>query len=141
VQGVLDLVRPLMGEQVAIELKACGVNCCHAQADISQFQTALVNLVVNARDAMDAKGRITVQVQRVDRLPGTPASSPRLGDFVAISARDTGCGMASDQLEAIFEPFYTTKEVGKGTGLGLSQVFGFARQSGGEIAVTSAPGH
>ncbi|WP_051676301.1 ATP-binding protein [Polaromonas glacialis] len=140
VQGVLDLVRPLMGEQVAIELKACGVNCCHGQADINQFDTALVNLLVNARDAMDAKGRITVQVQRVDRVPGGPGSSPRPGDFVAISVRDTGCGMASDQFEAIFEPFYTTKEVGKGTGLGLSQVFGFARQSGGEIAVTSAPG-
>ncbi|CDS48344.1 hypothetical protein [Polaromonas sp. CG9_12] len=140
VQGVLDLVRPLMGEQVAIELKACGVNCCHAQADISQFQTALVNLVVNARDAMDVKGRITVQVQPVDRLPAGPGRDMQPGDFVAISVRDTGCGIAANQFEAIFEPFYTTKEVGKGTGLGLSQVFGFARQSGGEIAVTSAPG-
>lgn len=141
VQGVLDLVRPLMGDQVDIHLKACGVNCCHAEADINQFETALVNLVVNARDAMDAKGRITIQVQKVDRVPGAPGRGLRLGDFVAISVVDTGCGIASDQLEAIFEPFYTTKEVGKGTGLGLSQVFGFARQSGGEIGVTSTPGN
>jgi signal transduction histidine kinase len=144
VQGVVDLVRPLMGEQVDIDLTACGVNCCYGQADINQFETALVNLVVNARDAMDAKGRITVQVQPVDRLPAGRGQDLQAGDhprgFVAISVRDTGCGIAADQLGAIFEPFYTTKAVGKGTGLGLSQVFGFARQSGGDIAVTSQPG-
>ena len=139
-QGVLDLVRPLLGTQVEIDLQGCEEQCCLAEADISQFETALVNLLVNARDAMDAKGRITVQVQQVDRIPGAPGLSPQPGDFVAISVGDTGCGMASDELEAIFEPFYTTKGVGKGTGLGLSQVFGFAKQSGGEIAVTSAPG-
>jgi signal transduction histidine kinase/CheY-like chemotaxis protein len=140
VQGVIDLVRPLLGEQVAIDLKACGVNCCYGQADISQFDTAMVNLVVNARDAMDAKGRVAVQVQRVDRVPAGPGRSLQPGDFVAISVGDTGAGMAADQLEAIFEPFYTTKAVGKGTGLGLSQVLDFARQSGGQITVTSAPG-
>ena len=139
-QGVLDLVRPLLGTQVEIDLQGCEEQCCLAEADINQFETALVNLLVNARDAMDAKGRITVQVQQVDRIPGAPGLSPQPGDFVAISVGDTGCGMASDELEAIFEPFYTTKGVGKGTGLGLSQVFGFAKQSGGEIAVASAPG-
>ncbi|WP_051676231.1 GAF domain-containing hybrid sensor histidine kinase/response regulator [Polaromonas glacialis] len=140
VQGVLDLVRPLLGTQVEIDLQGCEEQSCLAEADINQFETSLVNLAVNARDAMDAKGRITVQVQQVDRIPAGPGRDVRPGDFVSISIRDTGVGIAADQLEAIFEPFYTTKAVGKGTGLGLSQVFGFARQSGGEIAVTSEPG-
>jgi len=150
--GVVDLLRPLLGKGVKIDLKDCEEKYCLAEADINQFETALVNLLVNARDAMQAQGRITVQVQTVERVPvgpgrdagtGDPAGDPvgdRPGDFVAISVRDTGCGIAADQLEAIFEPFYTTKEVGKGTGLGLSQVFGFARQSGGQIAVASEPG-
>jgi signal transduction histidine kinase len=142
--GVVDLVRPLLGKGVQIDLVGCEEQCCLAKADINQFETALVNLAVNARDAMDAQGQITVQVRQVDRIPAGPGRDrqvgDRPGDFVAISIRDTGCGMAADQLDAIFEPFYTTKEVGKGTGLGLSQVFGFARQSGGDIAVTSQPG-
>jgi signal transduction histidine kinase len=144
--GVLDLVRPLLGAQVEIDLDVQGgeEKCGWAEADLSQFDTALVNLLVNARDAMNAQGRITVQVQQVDRLPGglgrDPQSSDRLGDFVAISVRDTGSGMAADQLEAIFAPFYTTKALGQGTGLGLSQVLGFARQWRGEITVSSAPG-
>ena len=142
--GVVDLVRPLLGKGVQIDLEGCEEQCCQAEADINQFETTLVNLAVNARDAMNAQGRITVQVQQVDHIPTGPSRDPQVsdrpGDFVAISVRDTGCGMAADQLSAIFEPFYTTKEVGKGTGLGLSQVFGFARQSGGDIAVTSQPG-
>ena len=143
VQGMADLVRPLMGTQVRISYEASEEPCL-ARADINQFETALVNLAVNARDAMDAQGQITVHVQQVDRIPAGPGrdrqASDRPGDFVAISVRDTGCGIAADQLDAIFEPFYTTKEVGKGTGLGLSQVFGFAKQSGGDIGVTSQPG-
>ena len=143
-RNVIDLVRPLLGQGVEIDLMGCKEQCCYAQADINQFETALVNLAVNARDAVDAKGRITVQVQQVDRVPAGPGrdvqQSDRPGDFVAISVGDTGCGIAPDQLEAIFEPFYTTKAVGKGTGLGLSQVRGFAHQSDGEIRVTSAPG-
>jgi signal transduction histidine kinase/CheY-like chemotaxis protein len=140
VGSVLDLVRPLMGRQVEIVHPPCGASACLARADINQFDTALVNLAVNARDAMGAQGRITVQVQAVDRIPAGPARAEQAGAFIAISVSDTGCGIAPDRLEAIFEPFYTTKAVGKGTGLGLSQVFGFARQSGGEIGVTSALG-
>jgi signal transduction histidine kinase len=144
-RGVLDLVRPLLGEQVEIDLDLPGgeEKCGWAEADLSQFDTALVNLLVNARDAMNAQGRITVQVQQVDRIPAGPGRDPhtsdRPGDFVAISIGDTGSGMAADQLEAIFEPFYTTKALGQGTGLGLSQVLGFARQWRGEITVSSAP--
>jgi signal transduction histidine kinase/CheY-like chemotaxis protein len=142
--SVLDLVRPLLGEHVQIDLQGGEEKCCRAEADISQFETALVNLVVNARDAMNAQGRISVKVNKVDRIPegsGKDARpGDRLGNFVAISIADTGSGMAADQLEAIFAPFYTTKAVGKGTGLGLSQVFDFAKQSGGKIAVSSEPG-
>jgi len=144
VQGMADLIRPLMGTQVRIRYEASKEPCL-ALADINQFETALVNLAVNARDAMEAQGQITVRVQQVDRIPAGPGRdfqvSDRLGEFVAISVGDTGCGIAADQLEAIFSPFYTTKAVGKGTGLGLSQVFGFAKQSGGDITVMSQPGN
>ena len=140
VKGVFDLVRPLMGERIKIHLNVCGSSCCFAAADINQFETALVNLAINARDAMGADGQITVKVRPVDSIPGSLGADPRGGAFVAISVSDTGCGIAADKLEAIFEPFYTTKQVGTGTGLGLSQVFGFARQSGGELRVRSELG-
>jgi signal transduction histidine kinase len=137
VQDVVDLVRPLMGVQIEIHFEDLGKKCCLAEADISQFETAIVNLAVNARDAMDACGKLTVKVQAVDSVPAAPGRALRPGAFIAISVIDTGCGIAPDKLQMIFEPFYTTKEMGKGTGLGLSQVFGFAKQSGGEIEVRS----
>jgi signal transduction histidine kinase/ActR/RegA family two-component response regulator len=140
VQGVLDLVRPLMGAQVQIHHACCGQKCCFAEADINQFETALVNLAVNARDAMEASGQLTIKVQPVNSAPAGPGRGHRSGDFVAISVADTGCGIAFENLGLIFEPFYTTKEVGKGTGLGLSQVFGFTKQSGGEVEVRSELG-
>lgn len=140
VQGVVELFRPLMGSQVSVDFQPCSQSNCFAKADISQFETALVNLAVNARDAMNAKGRLTLKVHAADSAPAGADHDCRPGDFIAISMADTGCGIAQDKLEAIFEPFYTTKEVGKGTGLGLSQVFGFTKQSGGEVEVTSALG-
>ena len=140
VKGVVELFRPLMGAQVSVDFQPCSQSNCFARADISQFETALVNLAVNARDAMNAKGRLTLKVHAVDSAPAGAGHDGRPGDFIAISMADTGCGIAHDKLETIFEPFYTTKEVGKGTGLGLSQVFGFTKQSGGEVEVTSALG-
>ena len=140
VKSVLDLVRPLMGRQVEIVHQPCRANPCFAEADINQFETALVNLTINARDAMDASGRLIVNVQAVGSVPSSPARAWRPGAFIAISVSDTGCGIGPNQLDVIFEPFYTTKAVGKGTGLGLSQVFGFAKQSGGEIGVSSVLG-
>ena len=140
VQSVIDLVKPLMGVQIQILHQPCASECIFALADINQFETALLNLAVNARDAMNAIGQFVITVQKVDKIPATPGQGPRRGDFVAISVSDTGCGIASENLETIFEPFYTTKEVGRGTGLGLSQVFGFAKQSGGEVNVRSEPG-
>jgi PAS domain S-box-containing protein len=139
VDAVAQLIRPLVGGRIRIDVELSDSNC-FAIADIAQFETALINLAVNGRDAMDGEGQLTIGVRKVRAIPPLRAQSARSGDFVAIAMADTGTGIAADQLEAIFEPFFTTKEVGKGTGLGLSQAFGFAKQSGGDIAVDSAPG-
>ena len=105
------------------------------EADVNQFETALVNLVANARDAMDGQGELRIGVSE-GRFEGARSGEAA----VLISVSDTGCGIAADQIEKIFEPFFTTKQIGQGTGLGLSQVYGFAKQSGGLVTVTSAPG-
>jgi signal transduction histidine kinase/CheY-like chemotaxis protein len=139
VAAVADLVRPIVGSRVAIKVKECE-KPCFAQADISQFETALVNLSVNARDAMNGEGTLIFEIERVSDIPPTRGHVEATGEFIAIHVRDTGSGVAPDQLDAIFEPFFTTKEVGQGTGLGLSQVFGFVKQSGGEVDVESLPG-
>jgi CheY-like chemotaxis protein len=109
-------------------------------ADPSQFDTALVNMAVNARDAMHGEGRLTINIEPTSELPALRGHSAAVGDFVAVSLTDTGSGIAPDQLGRIFEPFFTTKSVGQGTGLGLSQVFGFAKQSGGDVQVRSEVG-
>jgi nitrogen-specific signal transduction histidine kinase/ActR/RegA family two-component response regulator len=139
VDAVAQLIRPLVGGRIRIDVELADSDC-FAIADIAQFETALINLAVNGRDAMDGEGRLTIGVRKARAIPALRAQSARNGDFVAIAMTDTGTGIAADQLEAIFEPFFTTKEVGKGTGLGLSQAFGFAKQSGGDIAVDSPPG-
>ncbi|RXH08111.1 hybrid sensor histidine kinase/response regulator [Bradyrhizobium guangzhouense] len=139
VEGVAQLVRPLVGGRIEIAVEIDDADC-FTVADIAQFETALINLAINARDAMDGEGRLTISVRKVQGIPNLRAQSARGGDYVAISVADTGSGIAPENIDAIFEPFFTTKEVGKGTGLGLSQAFGFAKQSEGDIAVTSAPG-
>lgn len=139
VEGVAQLVRPLVGSRIEIGVAVQDVDC-FTMADIAQFETALINLAINARDAMDGEGRLTIAVRRVQGIPSLRAQSARSGAYVAISVSDTGSGIAPEHLDSIFEPFFTTKEVGKGTGLGLSQAFGFAKQSEGDIAVTSRQG-
>ena len=139
VEGVAQLVRPLVGGRIEIVVEVDDADC-FTVADIAQFETALINLAINARDAMDGEGRLTIAVRKVQGIPSLRAQSARGGDYVAISVTDTGSGIAPDHLDSIFEPFFTTKEVGKGTGLGLSQAFGFAKQSEGDIAVTSTQG-
>jgi PAS domain S-box-containing protein len=109
-------------------------------ADESQFETALVNMVVNARDAMAGNGQLSIKVATANWLPSVRAHPVRVADYVTIELSDTGSGIAPEKLDAIFEPFYTTKGIGQGTGLGLSQVYGFAKQSGGEILVQSECG-
>ena len=142
VAAVSDMVGTLTGARVHVELDLPRgePQDLHVSADPSQFDTALVNLVVNARDAMEGEGRLRIRLCRTDTIPSVRAHPPRRGDFVAVSISDTGAGIAPENLERIFEPFFTTKVVGQGTGLGLSQVFGFAKQSGGEILVESEPG-
>jgi signal transduction histidine kinase/ActR/RegA family two-component response regulator len=113
---------------------------CYIRADLSQFETALINMAVNARDAMAEQGTLTIRLECRAPLPPLRNHGGSASRFAAISLTDTGSGIPPDQLDRIFEPFFTTKGVGKGTGLGLSQVFGFAKQSGGDIAVRSVVG-
>ena len=139
VRAVADMLRTIMGSRTRI---ATEIACerCLVEADASQFETALVNMAVNARDAMGGAGTLTVRVEGVPRMPPIRGHGGGAGAFVAVSLADTGVGIAPDELARIFEPFFTTKEVGKGTGLGLSQVYGFAKQSGGDVAVESGVG-
>ena len=109
------------------------------EADLGELELALVNIAVNARDAMPDGGTITLSARNVVLKPGSAAGALD-GEFVALAIIDTGSGMTPDVLARVFEPFYTTKPVGKGTGLGLSQVHGFANQSGGAVTVSSEPG-
>ena len=112
---------------------------CTVKADPSELELALLNLAVNARDAMPNGGTLRISVEPVT-LTGSPAEDGLSGDFVAIRVADTGSGIAPEVLPHVFEPFFTTKDVGKGTGLGLSQVYGFAKQSGGAATVASTVG-
>jgi PAS domain S-box-containing protein len=139
VESIAQLIRPLMGGRIQIELDL-GEPDCFAMADVAQFETALVNLAVNARDAMADEGQLSIRVTAVEAVATLHGQVSDIDRFVAISVTDNGSGIAADQLDAIFEPFFTTKGVGKGTGLGLSQALGFAKQSGGEIKVTSVVG-
>ncbi len=111
---------------------------CLVKVDPSEFELALLNLAVNARDAMPSGGTLTITAKPIV-LRGKASDEGLSGEFVAVRVADTGNGIAADVLPRVFEPFFTTKEVGKGTGLGLSQVYGFARQSGGATTITSAP--
>jgi two-component system NtrC family sensor kinase len=112
---------------------------CRAKLDPSELELALLNLAVNARDAMPGGGRLTLALRRVG-LDGDAACDGLVGDFLALAVTDTGAGIPEAVLPRVFEPFFTTKPFGQGTGLGLSQVYGFARQSGGTATVASAPG-
>ena len=109
-------------------------------ADPNQFETAVLNMAINARDAMPEGGTLRISAKRVTRVPAIRSHAAVKGSFVAVSVEDSGTGIDQDTLNRIFEPFFTTKEINKGTGLGLSQVYGFAKQSGGEISVESELG-
>ncbi|HEY0052991.1 MAG TPA: ATP-binding protein, partial [Caulobacteraceae bacterium] len=132
------LLRRAVGEAVALKLKI-GKRPAFANVDPGQFEAALLNLLVNARDATPDGGHIRIQTTAVTLAErDVPETAP--GDYVCILVEDTGAGMTAEVLQRVFEPFFTTKAVGKGTGLGLSQVYGFARQSGGGVRLESAPG-
>ncbi|MCJ2035578.1 PAS domain S-box protein [Methylobacterium sp. J-068] len=139
VRGVSDMLDTVTGAriQVTTVVPECP---CFIRADLSQFETALVNMAVNARDAMDGVGKLTLRLSCNVPMPPIRGHAGSQSRFAAVSVTDEGTGIAPDQLSKIFEPFFTTKEVGKGTGLGLSQVFGFAKQSGGDVDVESEIG-
>jgi len=138
VENMLELVDRAIGERIQVHTRFAG-EPWHVWADPTQFENAVLNLAVNARDAMDGSGDLHVQVDNVQLAEAEVDNLPA-GDYVRIRVRDTGQGIAPEHLDRVFEPFFTTKEVGKGTGLGLSQIFGFARQSGGEVAIASVVG-
>ena len=108
------------------------------EADPTQFELALINLAVNARDAMPEGGRLTIEAENTVLAPGDPTGLE--GEFVRLSVSDAGSGMPADVRARAFDPFFTTKEVGKGSGLGLAQVYGLARQAGGTALIDSEPG-
>jgi signal transduction histidine kinase/CheY-like chemotaxis protein len=139
VRNLADMVGTLTGSRITVSLQLPDAPC-FVRADPSQFDTALVNMAVNARDAMDGQGQITVAVRSTDTIPAVRSHPVQHGRFTAVSVTDTGSGISPENLERIFEPFFTTKMVGQGTGLGLSQVFGFAKQSGGDVTVDSRVG-
>ena len=134
-----DLLRGAAGDHVQIQfLLSPTVDPC--RVDPAQFQAALLNLVVNARDAMpEGGGRVSIETDTVT-LDASSAVGVTSGRYVRVTVGDTGVGMPPDVVERAFEPFYTTKEIGKGSGLGLSQVYGFAKQSGGHLDLSSEPG-
>jgi PAS domain S-box-containing protein len=131
------LYRRAVGEAVAFEMKLGAPDAC-ARLDVAQFEAALVNLLVNARDALDGRGHVVVETTRLTLTEPRGETAP--GDYLSVSVTDSGVGMDADTVARVFEPFFTTKAVGKGTGLGLSQVYGFARQTGGGAEVRSEPG-
>jgi signal transduction histidine kinase/ActR/RegA family two-component response regulator len=138
IRGMSDLLDRTLGERIRIEIEA-DPGAWPTYVDAHQLENAIVNLAVNARDAMDGEGQMRIATENV-KLAANQVGDVRAGDYVKVSVTDTGCGMPRDVLERAFEPFFTTKPVGKGTGLGLSQIFGFAHESGGEVGIESQVG-
>jgi signal transduction histidine kinase len=130
IRGMTDLLDRTLGERIEIATSLPEMPCT-VEADRAQLESALLNIAVNARDAMPEGGRLDIGTSAVD--------DPARGGMVALSVRDSGEGMDAETLARAFEPFFTTKATGKGTGLGLSQVYGFASQSGGDVRIDSAP--
>ena len=138
VAGMRDLLDRTLGDGVTVLMRdaACG---WRVRADRVQLENALLNLAVNARDAMNGRGELTIVTGAATLAAGAVGDCPA-GDYVTVSVGDTGAGMTPEVAERVFEPFFTTKEPGKGTGLGLSQIFALVRQLGGEVGIRTAPG-
>ena len=136
------LLHPTLGEQIEVSPRL-SEDAWPALADPNQLTTAILNLALNARDAMPHGGKLTLETRNVylDEGYASIHSDVAVGDYVMIAVSDTGTGIAPENLEKVFDPFFTTKEVGKGTGLGLSMVFGFVKQSGGHVKIYSEVGY
>lgn len=133
-----ELLERTLPETITIELSV-PTDVGYALADANQLESALLNLAVNARDAMPQGGRLTITAERL-WISGSQNGGLDAGQYVMIDVADTGVGMSPDILEKVFDPFFTTKPIGQGTGLGLSMIYGFAQQSGGEVRIDSTPG-
>ena len=138
-EAMADMLDTATGARIQVELQLPQAPC-HIRADLSQLETAVINLMLNGRDAMAGEGTLQLRLQADQRLPALRGQPSPPARFAAISVSDSGVGIAAELLERIFDPFFTTKAPGEGTGLGLSQVFGFAKQSGGDVQVASIPG-
>jgi signal transduction histidine kinase/ActR/RegA family two-component response regulator len=141
VSSMSDLLRRTLGEHIAIETVLAG-GLWQTQVDANQLENVLLNLAVNARDAMPAGGRLTIETANahLDQPYAAANAEVTAGQYVMLGVTDTGCGMTAEVISKAFEPFFTTKPLGQGTGLGLSMVYGFVKQSGGHVAIYSEPG-
>lgn len=140
-RGMQDMLQRSLGELVQIDMLH-GPDLWCVEIDPSQLEASVLNLAVNARDAMPEGGRLTLEVDNIHLDDDYTAQHPDVpaGQYVMVRVRDTGQGMSADVMARVFEPFFTTKEVGRGTGLGLSMVYGFAKQSGGHVLLDSSEG-
>ncbi|WP_029935360.1 ATP-binding protein [Sphingomonas sp. UNC305MFCol5.2] len=138
IAGMSDLLDRTLGDTIKVKTRDAGKQWA-VWVDRHQLENALLNLAVNARDAMEGRGTLTITTDGATLEANQVGECPA-GDYVTITVADTGCGMTPEVLDRVFEPFFTTKPVGKGTGLGLSQIFGFVRQSGGEIGIETVLG-
>jgi len=141
IRGLTDMLDRTLGERVKLET-VMGAGLWKAKADPSQLENVILNLSVNARDAMPDGGRLTIETSNahMDEAYALEEGT-QAGQYVLIAVTDSGTGMTPEVIAKAFDPFFTTKGVGKGTGLGLSQVFGFVRQSGGHVKIYSEVGH
>ena len=142
VSGMSDLLHRTLGEITEVLIvQGAGLWC--VEADATELESAILNLALNARDAMPEGGRLTIETANadIDRAYSAVDAEVLPGQYVAIAISDTGTGMSEDAISRAFEPFFTTKPVGEGTGLGLSQVYGFVKQSGGHVKIHSELGH
>jgi len=139
VGSMQHLLRSTLGETVRIRTEVAD-QPLHAALDTNQFESALLNLAINARDAMPNGGELVLRAFPLRLAEGERAAVPA-GQYAVVAVSDTGTGMPPEVVERAFEPFFTTKPIGKGTGLGMSMVYGFMQQSGGHIAIDSKPGH
>ena len=139
--GLSDFLRRALGEDVSLEIVGGG-GVWPVEADAAELEAAILNLAVNARDAMPDGGKLTIEASNsyLDDSYCQENVDIRPGQYVQIAVTDTGSGMAKDVIDRAFEPFYTTKQSGQGTGLGLSQVYGFVKQSGGHVKIYSETG-
>jgi PAS domain S-box-containing protein len=141
VSGMSDLLQRSLGELIRLEI-VTSPGLWRAEADPNQLESAILNLALNARDAMPEGGKLTIETENVRLDEGYAAMQAEVppGQYIMIAVTDTGSGMPRQVIERAFEPFFTTKEVGRGTGLGLSMIYGFVKQSGGHIKIYSEEG-